>query len=143
MIRCRPDGPQLWGIPWKLHLLADTKRFFPELTAEQPKLQINGEWKLEVRPEEYYQDSTVPSAMPGLVVFLERGKASGPTRVEPVTTEEALEQLEVVWPWWVGWNHEMESQLPRLLEQGAHRLWIYGSPDEAVDRLDALLGALK
>jgi hypothetical protein len=138
MIKCRSEGASLWGMPWKLHLLPDTKRFFPELREEMPRLQVNGEWKLEVSTEVYYQGSTTPSARPGPVVFLERGGDSGPSRLEPVSPKEALAAFEVVWPWWVGWTEAMEQQLPRLLEQGAFRLWMNGSPDEAVDCLDAL-----
>ena len=87
--------------------------------------------------------STVPCARPGLAIFLERGKAPGPTRVEPVAMQEALDQLEIVWPWWVGWTDGMERQLPRLLERGAHRLCMNGSPDRAIDSLDALQKTLK
>jgi len=52
---------------------------------------------------------------------------------------EALERFEVVWPWWVGWTEEMERQVPRLLARGSYRLHMNGSPDQAVNALDALL----
>jgi hypothetical protein len=128
-------------MPWKLHLLPDTKRFFPELRDEQPRLQVNGEWKLEVSPEMYYPSSTRPRAEPGIILFLERGNILGPCWIEPVPFQEALDQFEIVWPWWVGWRDTMEQQLPRLLEQGTYRFWMNGPPDEAVDCLDRLLAA--
>jgi hypothetical protein len=142
MVKCRSEGASLWGMPWKLHLLPDAKRFFPELKGEQPRLQVNGEWKLEVMLEAYHPGSTASSAKPGPFVFLARGDSPGPTRLETAAFQEALDAFEVVWPWWVGWTDAMEQQLPRLLERGTYRLWMHGSPDEAVDCLDALLAAL-
>ena len=139
MVKCQPEGATLWGIPWKLHLLPDAKSFFPELAAEEPKLQVNGEWKLEVRPERYFPGSTRTHAAPGPVLFLEQGSKPGPTRMQPLAGDEALESFEVVWPWWVGWTDEMERQLPRLLSHGAYRLRVQGPPDEIEDALDALV----
>jgi hypothetical protein len=126
-------------VPWKLHLLPDSKRFFPELAGEQPRLQINGEWKLEIEPERFYPGSTTTNAGLGLVVFLERGVEGGPTSFEPVPLAQARQEFDLVWPWWVGWTEEMERQVGRLLEGGVYRLRVNGSPDEAVDALDALL----
>ena len=138
-LKCRPGAAQLWGLPWRLHLLPDVKRFFPELAAEQPHLQINGEWKLEIDLERFYPGSAVTNASPGPVVFLEQGPDSGPVQIEPVARQEIAGRLQVVWPWWVGWTDEMERQLARLVELGAYRLRTAGSPQEAVDALDALL----
>ncbi len=143
MIKCRPDFAELWGMPWKLHLLPDTKYFFPEIADEQAKLQVNGEWKLEVKTEAYHPGSTTTHAAPGPVLFLERGQEPGPTRLEPVQYHEAQEGYEVVWPWWVGWTDVMERRLAHLLEQGAYRLWMNGSPDEAVDRIDSLVAEIR
>ena len=138
-LKCRPDAAELWGLPWRLHLLPDVKRFFPELAAERPRLQINGEWKLEIDLETFYPGSTATHAPPGPLVFLEQGTDSGPVRIEPVAPQEIAERLQVVWPWWVGWTGEMEGQLARLVELGAYRLRTAGSPHEVVDALDALL----
>lgn len=138
MVKCLEESARLWGMPWKLHLLPDSARFFPELEDEQATLQVNGEWKIEVDLESY-PEATTTHAEPGLVLFLERGKQPGPTWIEPVPHCEALERLEVVWPWWVGWTEEMERQVPRFLERGSYRLHMDGTPDQAVDALDALL----
>jgi hypothetical protein len=37
---------RVWGNPWKIHLLWDAIRFFPELATHEPEPQLNGEWKL-------------------------------------------------------------------------------------------------
>lgn len=139
MVKCRAAGAELWGMPWRLHLLPDVPRFFPELASEQPKLQVNGEWKLEVNPEAYHPDSVAPHARPGPVVFIERSGRSTRTELAPLPRQDALEAFEIVWPWWVGWTDIMEQQVPQLIDQGAYRLRMTGSPDEAVDCLDILL----
>jgi hypothetical protein len=70
---------------------------------------------------------------------LEQGSKPGPTRIQRLAGNEALESFEVVWPWWVGWTDEMERQLPRLLSHGAYRLRVQGPPDDIVDALDGLV----
>jgi hypothetical protein len=138
MVKCEAEGMRFWGMPWTLHLLPDAVRIFAELAEEKARLQINGEWKLEVNPERYFPGSTTTSASLGPVLFLERGSRQGESKLEVVPRAEALEQLEIVWPYWVGWNHEMEVGVPKLLENGAFRLHMNGTPDQAVDALDRL-----
>lgn len=143
LVECLSDGARIWGWPWKLHLLPDSKRFFSELEHEQPQLQINGEWKLEIESELFFPGSTTTNAAPGLVIFLERGAAPGRACVEPLPIGEAVERFEVVWPWQVGWPEEKEQRVFRLLERGTYRLRMEGSPDDAVDALDAVLASLE
>jgi hypothetical protein len=139
LISTQASALRLWGTPYKLHLLPESKRFFPELAHEQPKRQLNGEYKLEVELETLFPGSTITNAAPGLVLFLERMTTPGATRIEPVPLVEALEQLDLVWPWSVGWTEEMERQLARLLEAKTYRVRMSDSPDEVVEALDALL----
>lgn len=139
MIKCESVGAELWGMPWKLHLLPDAQRFFPELAGEQPKLQVNGEWKLEVNPEVYHPGSVATHARLGPVIFLERGSRPGKTVLSQVPREDALEAFEIVWPWWVGWSDVMERQAAKLADSGAYRLRMNGTPDEAAASLDCLL----
>ena len=134
------DGhPRLWGMPWHLHLLPDSKDLFPELAGEEPRLQVNGEWKLEVDPERYYPGSTATDAEAGIVLILERDGGSSPTRIDPIAPALARERLQEQWPWWVGWSDEIEWGIERLYAGGAYRLQMNGSPSQAVDALDALL----
>jgi len=137
-IKVHPDGVALWGAPWKLHLLEDARRFFPELRHHGPGLQINGEWKLEIDLESMYPGSTVVQARPGLMVLAKRG-SGGPTRVEPASREEALSNSEIMWPWQGGWTDELERGSQSLLDGGIYRLYINGSPDETVNALDKLV----
>ena len=137
-IKVRPESVALWGSPWKLHLLVDAQRLFPELSGLSPALQINGEWKLEVDLESLYPQSTVVQARPGLMVLLVRG-SGGLTRVEPISREQALSHSEIIWPWQTGWTAELERGSQSLLDGGTLRLHINGTPDQAVDALDSLI----
>jgi hypothetical protein len=142
LIKIRPGGVRLWGAPWKLHLLPESKRFFPELERERPRLQMNGEWKLELELDTLIPGSTTTDAASGLVLFLERGGSAGATRIEPVPLAEALDEFHLVWPWSMGWTEEMEQQLADLLEGKTYRLYVNGSPDQVVDLLDELLAEI-
>ncbi len=42
------DRQRLWGNPWRIHLLPDAPRFFPELTDRPVQIQTNGKRKLVV-----------------------------------------------------------------------------------------------
>ena len=142
-IKSPPAEVRLWGMPGKLHLLPDSKRFFPEIACEQPKVQMNGEWKLEIELEMLFPGSTTAHAAPGLVFLLEREALPGATLIECVPLAEALAEFEVVWPWSLGWTEDMEREVTRLLDGRTYRLRMRGSPDEAVDALDALLMRLE
>lgn len=130
-------GMRLWGMPWRLHLLPDSKQLFPELEKEQPRVRLSGEWKLEIDLEAMFPGSTVTNALPGLVLFMERGTPPA-IQFQPMPFEEALEALEIVWPWAVGWTNEMDQGMRDLLEGKAYRFWIEGSPDDIVDMMDTL-----
>jgi len=131
---------QLWGAPWKFHLLPDAVNFFPELAGRQALLQMNAEWKLELDLEEHRPGSTVVCAPPGPVVMLRRG-TPGQTHLEFLEPDEASRTFEVLWPWDSGWTEEHERAISSLLSKGAHYLWMNGSPDEAVEALDRLVEA--
>src|SRR4029079_19031874 len=72
-----------WGAPWTFHLLPDAPALFPELAGIEPRLEINGELKLPVELESVRPGSTVASAGPAGVVFLDRRDAppSAPSRL--------------------------------------------------------------
>lgn len=135
-----PPPLQLWGIPWKFHLLPDAMRFFPELTHQQPHLQTNGEWKLELDLDKLYPGSTITQASVGRIIFLERDPAR-PLCLEPLSLEAARAQFEPIWSWDLPWPPMFEQQLGQLLGQGVYRLHMNGSPDEAIGLLNNLVKA--
>jgi len=132
----RQGHTRLWGLPWKLHLLPDSRRFFAELEMEKPRLQSNGEWKLEVELEAYHPGSTVTNAVPGPIFLLKRGQGSGVTCIEPLSPAELQANFRDIWPWWVGWTDEMAQRVAGLRERGAFRLWMDGDPCQAADALE-------
>jgi hypothetical protein len=132
----RPE-PRVWGIPWQAQLLTDTARFFPELAASEPRRQANGEWKLDTDPERLRPGAIAPSAPLGPVVLLRR--RPGPTAIERLSDAEASEQLEVAWPFPVGWTRAHEGLRRTVVAQGVYRFESGADPDRMVDALDAFL----
>ncbi len=139
-VKALSTGTQFWGAPWKLHLLPDARRFFPELRDCDSILQTSGEWKIEIDLESLYPGCTISRAEPGVLVFLERGDQNL-NCIHPIDRAQALKEFEVIWSWETGWNERMEEASQELLANGAYRLYINGSPDEAVNSLDALLAS--
>ena len=136
-VRVRPQGLELWGMPWTQRLLPDARELFPELVDHVALRRPNGELKIEVDLDAVHPDRAVPCAAPGPIVLLERG-TGGPTRVVPV---EAADDggLEIHWPWDRGWTSELERGAERLGAGGVYRLHMNGTPDDAVDALEAML----
>jgi hypothetical protein len=131
------DKPQLWGSPWNLHLLPDTQEIFPELSGQKPRLQMNGEWKIELNVENLYPNSTVVCADLGVVVILRRGQP-GTSQLIPLDAMEASDEFEILWPWDSGWTETHEQAIMGLISKGVYILEMSGPPDEAVDLLDRL-----
>jgi hypothetical protein len=138
-LKVRPQGVELWGMPWKFHLLRDSARFFPELATEPLHMQVNGEWKIEVALDQLFPDATITQAEPGLIVLLERAAASEQARIESLSATDARQAFDVIWSWTEGWKEEYEQQLGRLLDRQVYRLHLNGSPYDAVDALDTLV----
>lgn len=128
---------QLWGMPWKLRLMPDAARLFPELGGLTPRLQPNGEAKLELDVEALYPAGTLTHAAPGPVVLLARG-LEGAGVLEKLPPPDALDGFEVLWHWREGWTDEMEQAALGLLGCGVYRLVMNGSPDEAVEALERM-----
>jgi len=141
-VRIRPSGLELWGVPWTQRLLPDARGLFPELADFDVGLRPNGELKIEVDLDAVHPGRAVPCAMPGPIVFLERG-SGGSTRVEALDASDERVTLEVHWPWDRGWTADHELGAERLGAAGFYRLHMNGSPDEAVDALEAVLDGLE
>jgi hypothetical protein len=132
----RGGRARLWGLPWKLHLLPESRRLFPELEAEDPRLQVNGEWKLEVELEAYHPGSAVTNAAPGPIFLLERRQGGGVACIEPLSPANLRAGFRDIWPWWAGWTDELAQRVEGLLAGGAFRLWTNDDPYQAVDALE-------
>lgn len=89
-----PEGPALevWGSPWRIHLLPDAVRFFPELSGHRPRRRSNGEAKLEIVLPEAYPGAAAPRAEVAGVLALSRAN-TGISALEPVRDHAIYEAL--------------------------------------------------
>ncbi len=75
-------GITVWGVPWRLHLLPDAVRFFPELAGAARICTLQGETKLRVAVREMRPGAAVPRMPVQAVLSLSR--AEGPkSRLRP------------------------------------------------------------
>lgn len=127
---------ELWGTPWIQRLLPDAIDHFDELRGVVPRLQANGEYKIEVDLEILRPGTAQPSAPAGAAILLRRG-SGGPTRIESLSQAEAAAAFEVLWPWGDGWSEGHEATVRALLATGAGRLHMNGTPEAAAEALAA------
>jgi hypothetical protein len=137
--RAEGDELELWGLPWIQRLLPDALGMFPELEGVMPRLQANGEHKIEVDLDEWYPGRARPRARPAAMVLLDR--RPGPTRLAPVA-QSSRSEVEVYWAWGDHWTPDHELAAERIAQLPLYRLEIGGTPDEALDALDPLLDEL-
>ena len=71
-------------------------------------------------------------------MLLER-QSGGPTRIEPLDEADGQAALEVLWPFDGGWTAGHARGAALLAAGGVHRLHSNGTPDAAVDALEAVL----
>ncbi|HEX7041363.1 MAG TPA: hypothetical protein VF202_14700 [Trueperaceae bacterium] len=132
------DGEaRTWGLPWQLQLLPEAERFFPELARLEPRLQANGEHKLDLDLESLFPGSVGASGPVGPSLVLAR--RPGGTVIERLPDAEAKALVEPAWPWQVGWTERHEALLEGLLERGVYRFASGSEPDAMVDALDAFM----
>ncbi len=137
--RIRPQGIELWGIPWKLHLLPDNAHLFPELGNLETKRQVNGEWKIEIDVQGRFPGRAVPRGGVGPVVFLERDGNASKAAYRRMSLEKANRRFEAIWSWEVGWREDYDCQLRDLLSRGAYLLQAGDVPEENVRVLDEII----
>ncbi|MGI8782175.1 MAG: hypothetical protein ACR2L2_00785 [Acidobacteriota bacterium] len=91
--RRAPAPMRMWGKPWHLKLLPDAVRFFPELNSLEPRIQINNEFCLEVRLDDFLPGRAVVCAEPVAVFFLERGGVNA-VHLETLMADAAYSRME-------------------------------------------------
>lgn len=136
--RATAGDVELWGMPWIQRLLPDAVDHFPELAGIEPRVQPNGEHKIEVDLDVLRPGAARPSAPAGAILLLARG-SGGPTGVQPLAAAEASAGFEVLWPWGDGWSPGHEAVIRQLLATRAGRLHVNGSPAAAAEVLAAWL----
>lgn len=131
----------LYGMPWKLHLLPDAGRLFPELATPMEQVELNGERKLEIDVETFFPGATRITTRPSMLVFLERDrqlKTAG-TCITALPRQAAQECLRAIWTWEIGWDERLECAVQNMLNLPAYRLEMNGSPEDAMAALDGIL----
>jgi len=105
---------QAWGAPWRLHLLPDGERFFPELAAAPLVTQLNGEIKRRVEVNQLWPGAAVPTASVTGVLLLQRapGTASALAAVNPALLRRTL----------IGFQDQMGADYLAAMHAAADRL---------------------
>jgi hypothetical protein len=129
---------RLWGNPWRIHLLADAPRLFPELAGQPAQMQANGKHKLAVEVGAIGADRTRRHARDAVVCLVQRhsGRTSALTPIDSALAVAALSQdLEA------GFDLHARAGLvaAALAASGAYRLDVGTELDYAVDLLRVLL----
>lgn len=137
-IKFKNGENHLWGSPWKFHLLPDAVRFFPELNSVSPKIQINGESKLEIEIEDYYPGSSITHAPPGPILLVTRNPDL-PVRIVRIPMEIAVHEYEIIWPWEIGWTSAHEEASWSLLRQGIFRLYTGNNIFDSLSLIDEFI----
>lgn len=81
-----------FGVPYRLQLLPDAGRFFPELARAPRITRPDGEEKVLIDVPRWFPGQCAPEAPAGPIVFLERGAGSR-SRLRRLTRDEALDRL--------------------------------------------------
>ena len=85
---------RLWGNPWRIHLLPDAPRLFPELSGLPARIQANGKRKLTVDLTALGADRMRCHAQSAVVCLVRRhaGRASALSPIDPAVAVAALSQ---------------------------------------------------
>jgi len=129
-----------WGRPWRLRLLPDCGRFFPELSEKAESIRSAGKEIVEIDVPELLPGTAQASCVPRALFFLKR--SSTRARCEPLGADEALGLLA----------RELVYDTPEVIERhrrawaalvirGSYALHWEGAPEAAVDLLESFLGA--
>lgn len=127
-----------WGRPWRLRLLPDCGRLFPELHEKAENTRIAGNEVVEIDVQELLPGTAQASCVPKALFILER--SSDRTTFEQLGADEALRFLA----------REMVHDSPEVIERhrrawttlanrGSFALHWEGAPEAAVDLLESFL----
>ncbi|MCG8352413.1 MAG: hypothetical protein MI924_31995 [Chloroflexales bacterium] len=76
-------GLRLWGNPWRIHLLPDARRYFPELADLPAQIQANGKLKLGIDVTNLGSDCLRTHAERAVVCLVQR-HAGATSTLEPI-----------------------------------------------------------
>jgi hypothetical protein len=127
-------GLRLWGSPGHIYLLADARRYFPELRAHEPAVQANGKQKLAVALGEGQMQRSTERA---IICLLDRrpGQTSTLERLPAAEAVAALAQADE--PGFDIYSRQRAAEA--LAAGGAYRLVMGSELSGAVALLEQVL----
>jgi len=137
------DPFRAWGMPRRVHLLPNTARFFPELSAVQPGLLFNGKTKLAVDLRGGGGDgdeAASPMAERAGICLLARGSTPGIERLAAEAVVDALTAAPE--PGFDLYADSVGARIRRVAEQGAWRMTLPPHPADAIPMLHHMLDTL-
>jgi len=134
------DPFRAWGMPRRIHLLADTARFFPELSQIRPGRQFNGKTKLAVDVLGAGASDAIPMADRAGLCLLARGETPGVERLAPDAAVAALTAAPE--PGFDLYADSVGARVCRVAEQGAWRMVLPPHPADAIPMLHRMFDAL-
>jgi hypothetical protein len=132
------NGMRLWGNPWRIHLLADAPRLFPELAGQTAQIQANGKHKLAVEVAAIGAGRTLRHAQDAVVCLVQRHNART-SALKPIDSALAVAALSQDLEAGFDLHARAGVVAAALAAGGAYRLDVGTELDYAVDLLRDLL----
>jgi hypothetical protein len=127
-------GLRLWGNPWRIHLLPDARRLFPELADLMPQIQANGKLKLAVDVATAGAGRMCRHAERALVCLIQRHHEQS-SALEPIEPRIAIDALSRDLEAGFDLHVRAREVASALVERGAYRLWVGRELEGAVQVL--------
>jgi len=99
---------------------------------------MNGEWKLELDIDDHHPGSAITNTEPGPVIKIIRA-TQFPVSLQKISRDEAIDEIEFLWPWTVGWSDEHEFAAKRIITNGMYHLYTGNSIVEPIKLMDKLV----
>ena len=131
------DGLSLWGNPWRIHLLPDAPKLFPELADLQPTLRGNGKLKLAIDIRRLGRDSLCLRAEDAALCFVSHVEEQ-PSTLEPLDRDTAIAKLCAAPESGFDIVPILENVAAELVTRQAYVLRLGRQPAEAVALLESL-----
>jgi hypothetical protein len=136
-LQLRP-GPRVWGLANRIHLPADSPRYFPELADRVPAVVAAGESKIVV-PIHAHQRPDLPHTRSATVCLLGRGAAATLRRVEPSVVRHHLAPTE---PGFRVFADTIGPALDALAAPGGWQVTLSSRPADAIPLLERVASAI-
>lgn len=131
-----------WGVPWRIHLLPDAPRHFPELAAIEPQIQANGKRKLGIEVGSLGPDRFRTYVGDVRVCLLSR-HAGPDTSAEQIAREEAIAALTEGLETGFDLSQRALPVAEALVARHPWRITVGSSLEQAVEVLERIAGGVE